>query len=223
MLNSQKDYKHIIFDLDGTLSDPSKGIFNGFRHALNKMGVQNVDESVFTLMIGPPLQTSFSKHFFSEKAEIEQAVKYFREYYSVTGLFENAVYDGVPDLLKSLNESGKKLFVATNKPQPFAISILKHFKLDAYFESIHGVDLSNPASCKDELVELILKKVPTSELSNTVIVGDTLYDVQAGKQFGFDTIALTYGFGSRESLVNANPTVLVDSIPALKEILILVD
>lgn len=223
MLNSQKDYKHIIFDLDGTLSDPSKGVFNGFRHALNRMGVQNVDESVFTLMIGPPLQTSFKQHFFNEDAEIEQAVKYFREYYSVTGLFENKVYEGIPDLLKSLKESGKTLFVATNKPQPFAILILKHFKLDVYFESIHGVDLSNPASCKEDLVELILKKVPTSELSNTVIVGDTLYDVQAGKQFGFDTIALTYGFGSRESLVNANPTALVDSIPALKELLILVD
>ena len=223
MTSKGKDYKYIIFDLDGTLSDPSKGIFNGFRHALNKMAVQNIDESVFTLMIGPPLQTSFKKHFFSEDAEIEQAVKHFREYYSVTGLFENTVYDGIPNLLENLKENGRTLFVATNKPQPFAISILKHFKLDAYFDSIHGVDISNSASNKEELVELILKKIPDSELSGTVIVGDTLYDVQAGKQFGFDTIALTYGFGSRESLEKANPTALVDSITALKELLILVD
>ena len=95
--------------------------------------------------------------------------------------------------------------------------------MDVYFDSIHGVDISNPASNKEELVELILKKVPTYELSSTVIVGDTLYDVQAGKQFGFDTIALTYGFGSRESLEKANPTALIDSISALKELLILVD
>lgn len=223
MLNTQKDYKHIIFDLDGTLSDPSKGIFNGFRHALDKMGVQNVDESVFTRMIGPPLQASFKQHFFSGDSEIEQAVKHFREYYSVTGLFENAVYDGVPDLLKSLKENGKKLFVATNKPQPFAISILKHFELDCYFESIHGVDPSNPNSRKEELVELILQKISDSELPNTVIVGDTHYDVNAGKQFGFDTIALTYGFGSRESLVNANPTILIDSISELRKIFILPD
>ena len=152
MLNTQKDYKYIIFDLDGTLSDPSKGIYNGFRHSLNKMKVQNVDESVFTLMIGPPLQASFKQHFFSEDSEIEQAVKHFREYYSITGLYENTVYEGIPDLLKSLKETGRKLFVATNKPQPFAISILKHFKLDIYFESIHGVDPSNPNSRKEELV-----------------------------------------------------------------------
>lgn len=223
MLNTQKDYKYIIFDLDGTLSNPSKGIFNGFRHALDKMGVQNVDESVFTLMIGPPLQASLKKHFFNNDSKVEQAVKYFREYYSVTGLFENTVYDGIPDLLKSLKENGRKLFVATNKPQPFAISILEHFKLDVYFESIHGVDPSKSNSCKEDMVELILEKISSSELSNTVIVGDTHYDVQAGKQFGFDTIALTYGFGSRESLVNANPTIIIDSIPELKKTFILPD
>lgn len=222
MTKQSKCYQNIIFDLDGTLSDPSVGIFNGFRKALSKMDVKNVDESIFSLMIGPPLQDSFKKYFFEDDKQILEAVGHFRDYYSKIGLLENKVYDGIPQLLEQLKQKGKKMFVATNKPQPFADRILVHFNLAHYFDSIHGVDI-NPLkgkSCKVELLDIILKEMNEQEMNQTIIVGDTIYDVEAGKQFKIDTAAITYGFGLKKSLSITQPTILLDSVGQLEDFLI---
>ena len=136
-------YKHVVFDLDGTISNPLEGLKNGFRYALKKMNHENIDESILNSFVGPPLQDSIKKHFFSDDdAKVWETIAHFREYYSEKGLYENEMYDGIEAILTDLKEEGRDIFVATYKPQPYAERILDHFKIKHLFNSIHGVSVN---------------------------------------------------------------------------------
>lgn len=220
MLNSGGHYRYIIFDLDGTLSDPREGICKGFRYALGKMNVKIPDESFFSSLIGPPLQNSMREHFFRDEKKVWEAIAYFREYYSTAGLFENVLYEGIGELLQGLKLQDKKLFVATNKPQPFAERILGHFGIASHFDSIHGVDLMKAMVSKEELLEKILATIDADERKKAVIIGDTQYDIAAGKNCGIDTIAITYGFGTVETIREAGPDHTIASVEKLHQFLL---
>lgn len=214
-----KRYRHIIFDLDGTLSDSSPGIFNGLRYALGKMGVSISPGHDLSDFIGPPLHDSLYNHFFSEREQVLEAVEIFREYYSEKGLYENHLYEGMKQLIEELKKDNRCLYIATNKPQPFAERILDHFGLADHFIKISGVDISGEKVNKTDIIAALMTDFEITK-DEAVVVGDTRYDIEAAHASGLDVIAVTYGFGSREELILHKPSLAVESIQQLRIILL---
>jgi len=205
-------YSTIIFDLDGTLSDPREGVFKGFRYALRKMGREFDGQADLSMHIGPPLPEVFRSYFFETEEEVLRAIAFFREYYAATGLFENSLYEGIGDLVKILRAGGARLAVATYKPQRFAEQILRHFEIADAFGLICGADEIAPEP-KAELLQKILRQAN----GPAVLVGDTRYDIIAAKAAGIDCIAVSYGFGKADELRDAN--YVVHSVEELKSLL----
>jgi phosphoglycolate phosphatase len=212
------EYVLILFDLDGTLTDPRVGITRSVRYALAKFGLQADIEQLITF-IGPPLHESF-QHFYSfDETQARQAVEYYREYYSATGIYENAVYPGIPELLEQLKAQGKTITVATSKPTFFAEKVLAHFNLSAYFTLVAGSNLDGTRTVKAEIINYVMQKLPNFPKQSMVMIGDRKHDVIGAQCTGIDSIAVTYGYGSLEELTNAAPTYLVHSVKELKSLL----
>jgi phosphoglycolate phosphatase len=122
-------YRYCLFDLDGTLTDPGIGITNSVMYALRKFGISVSDRSELYSFIGPPLGESFQKQYGFSEEQSRQAVEYYREYFRAGGIFENTVYDGIPELLKELKRKGVTVALATSKPYEVAVQIVRHFGL----------------------------------------------------------------------------------------------
>lgn len=212
-------FSHIIFDLDGTLTDNTRGIESSVRYALEKMQIDNFDGVVPGQFIGPPLQWGFRNLFGLNERNTELAVEYFREYYSVNGKFENDPYPGIFELLEELHFSGKKMYIATSKLEKFALEISAHFGFDKYITNLKGADYKGKNS-KTTIISGLLNEAQISPSKDIVIVGDTLFDIEGGKQNGLSTIAVTYGFGEEYDLENAGPDNLVESVEELYEVLV---
>lgn len=212
-------YNVILFDLDGTLTDPLEGITNSALYALDKMKIDAGNTASFNKFIGPPLRTSFQDYYSLSAEDASRAVELYREYYSVRGMFENKVYAGIPELLATLKQEGKKLFVATTKATFFAEKVLQHFQLSDYFSLIIGSNLDGTRSAKSEIIKCILDTLPGVPKDSVVMVGDRLFDIDGARANGIDSIGLTYGFGTREELEAARADYLVSSVAQLKMIL----
>ena len=132
---------HILFDLDGTLTDPMVGITKSVQHALSSYGIQEPDLRALCPFIGPPLKESFMKYYGFSQEKAQEAIGRYREYFADKGIFENRVYEGIPQMLDRLKDRGCRLFVATSKPEAFAVRILKHFRLDRYFDQVYGASM----------------------------------------------------------------------------------
>jgi phosphoglycolate phosphatase len=198
-----KDYKYILFDLDGTLTDPAIGITNSVMHALKKYGIEVSDRSELYKFIGPPLYESFELYYGFSREESKKAVEYYREYFSEKGLLENSVIDGIEELLGMLRNSGKTLIVATSKPVVFARRILEHFGLDKYFEAVYGSELDGTRVKKPEVIEYALQQCNIADRSQAVMVGDREHDVMGAREAGIDSIGVLFGYGSRDELEKA--------------------
>ncbi len=220
MHSDQQNYKYVIFDLDGTISNPLEGLKNGFRYAFEKMDLKNIDESILNSFVGPPLQDSIKKHFFQEEDKIWQTVAHFREYYGVKGLYENTMYEGIRELLEDLKREGRDLFVATYKPQQYAEKILEHFGIKHLFDSIHGVSINTHDVGKEVLIERILGEIKGHNKKDVVMIGDTPFDIVAGKKMSVATIGLTYGFGTRMDIENHQPDFIANSVAELRALII---
>ncbi len=207
-----KSYNVILFDLDGTLTDPGLGITNSVMHALKKYGIEVADRSELYKFIGPPLTESFEKYYGFSSEGAKQAVEDYREYYRDKGLYENTVYDGVEALLKTLSEKGKTLIVATSKPEIFAKEVLRHFELDKYFKYIAGGNLDGTRTVKAEVIEYALKTCGIKADENVVMVGDRMHDIIGAKTVGIDSIGVLFGYGSREELENAGATYIAETV-----------
>lgn len=193
-------YDIILFDLDGTLTDSGLGITNSVKYALEKEGITVGDRSELFCFIGPPLVESFQKFYgFSPEKALEISHVY-REYYSVKGIFENEVYDGIEQLLKKLQKSGKRIIVATSKPEIFAKQILDHFSLSQYFEYIAGSNMDETRTSKSEVIEYALKSCDITDLTKVIMVGDREHDILGAKKVGTASIGVLWGYGSREEL-----------------------
>lgn len=190
----------ILFDLDGTLTDPGLGITNSVMYALRKYGMEVPPRQELYSFIGPPLKQSFMRWCGFDEAEGEQAVKYYREYYRDKGLLENEVYDGIEDMLKALREKGKRLAVATSKPEEFAIRILEHFGLAQYFEVIAGDTLDFKRNTKADVIASALERLGVTDRSGVIMVGDREHDVIGAKAQDLPCIGVLFGYGSREEL-----------------------
>jgi phosphoglycolate phosphatase len=215
-LSRDKEYLFVLFDLDGTLTNPKTGITRAVQYALNNHGiaVENVDD--LQVYIGPPLRQAFMEHHHLSEAQAEDALAFYREYYERAGMLENLEYPGIAELLKRLKQKQKRLFVATSKPRIYAEKIASHFKIDQFFEAIEGSELDGSRSDKAELLGYVIEKHQLEKRS-TVMVGDRMHDIIGASKSGIDSIGVGYGFGSREELENAHATYYVDSIEGLSE------
>lgn len=196
-------YKYILFDLDGTLTDSADGILNSVEYALNKMGVNNMSRQELFKFVGPPLHVSFSTFCGFDEEESERAVEYYREYFRDKGIFENCVYDGVTELLSTLKTSGKKLVIATSKPEVFTLRILKHFDLIKYFDFVAGATLDGTRSAKADVISYALTGSNIVDKSEAIMVGDRNHDIIGAAQNGLKSIGVTYGYGGEEELKEA--------------------
>lgn len=215
-------WRAVLFDLDGTLTDPKVGITRSIQYALRKRGLSPPDADALEPLIGPPLERSFREHFGLDPAEARRAVEDYREYFSVQGLYENEVYPGIPDLLRGLRAAGRRVGLATSKPTVYAERILEHFDLAKHFDLIVGSFLDGTRVDKSEIVATALAGVADVAPARVVMVGDRMHDVEGARANGVDAIAVTYGYGTREELAAASPTSLAESVGELRRLLFLV-
>jgi phosphoglycolate phosphatase len=192
----------IYFDLDGTLTDPKPGITRSIQYALQKLGHPTIpSEDELTWCIGPPLRASFAKILDAED-HADRAVSLYRERFSDIGLFENAVYDGISEVLTTLSQSGQRLFVATSKPHVFATRIVEHFGLRHHFEHVFGSELDGTRVDKSDLLQYALK-IAAVDPSKTVMIGDRSHDMVGAANNRMKAIGVLYGYGSRDELIGA--------------------
>ena len=215
------DKTHILFDLDGTLTDPGIGITNSVAHALAHFGITVADRCELYRFIGPPLMDSFMEYYGFTEEQAQEAVKVYREYFADRGWAENTVYEGIETLLAELVAAGKTLLVATSKPQIFAERILHHFGLAHYFTHICGVALQAPRGySKADVVREALDKAGVTDLSTVVMVGDRHHDIDGAKAVGITSVGVLYGYGDREEHEIASADVIAGSVDVLKRVLL---
>jgi len=204
-------YQYVLFDLDGTLTDPGLGITNSIMYALKKFGIIETDRAALYKFIGPPLRESFSRFYgFSEK-DSELATAYYREYFKDRGLYENAVYDGVEALLETLHNAGKHIILATSKPEEFAVEILRYFKLGQYFTLIAGATMDTTRNKKSDVIAYAIEKSGIADLSKAVMIGDREHDILGAKENHLSSIGVLYGYGDRAELEAAGADHIVGS------------
>ncbi|WP_034469542.1 HAD-IA family hydrolase [Butyrivibrio sp. AE2005] len=208
-------YKNLLFDLDGTLTDSSEGITKSALYTFEKMQITPPEESELYTFIGPPLGYSFVKHGVEEKDK-DKAVAIYRERYNSIGKFENAPYRGMIDLLKKFKDEGYKLYVATSKPEKTAIEVLDHFDMTGYFDEIAGATVDGSREKKDDVIRYLLDKIGEDE-SDTVMIGDTNYDVLGAAELGIPCIAVTWGFGDIDDMKKSGAVAIVSSMDELYE------
>lgn len=210
--------KYVLFDLDGTLTDPGEGITNSIVYALDKFGISVSDKKDLYKFIGPPLYDSFVKYYGFSHENANLAITYYREYFAPKGLYENTVYKGIEDMLGFLADKGVKLIVATSKPEKYAREILAHFALDRYFDDIIGATMDEKRNTKDAVIAYAIEKCKIVP-QNAIMVGDRLHDVLGAKANGMRSIGVLYGFGSYKELSDAGADMIVKDVEQLKKTL----
>lgn len=204
-------YKYIFFDLDGTLTDPGEGITKSVEYALNKYGIQVEDRTSLYKFIGPPLNDSFSEFYGFDEEKAIEAVSFYREYFGVTGLFENEVYDGIVSVLETLRERGLHLLVATSKPEEYSVRILEKFDLIKYFDFVCGATMSGSRVKKADIIAYALESAGVKDKSEVLMVGDRHHDIDGAKINGLASMGVTYGYGDRAELEEAGADYIIDS------------
>ena len=201
----------ILFDLDGTLTDPFKGIANSVIYALKKFGIAALEKTLLKKFIGPPLTESFSEYCGLNHSDALRTVDYYREYFSVAGIFENKPYEGVRELLSGLKERGYTAILATSKPEQFAKAIVQHFGLEQYFKEICGATMDQSRTQKADVIAYALKKCEIKDKKRAVMVGDRKHDIIGAKTNGLSSIGVLYGYGSKEELLEAGANYIANS------------
>jgi len=207
-----KNYSVVLFDLDGTLSDPKIGITKSVQHALQKAGVMVNDLDELEPFIGPPLQVSFQEIYGFNDTQITRAIRDYRERFTERGMFENKLYEDIPALLAQLKQQGYILTIATSKPTVFAEQIIKYFQLESYFDLVVGSHLDGSRSAKGEIIAEVLQQLDSYPKEQFIMIGDRKYDLIGARENQIDAIGVTYGFGSLEELKNEEPTYIVDHV-----------
>lgn len=212
-------FEYILFDLDGTLTDPKEGITRSIAYALEKLNATSLDEQTLESFIGPPLMESFCEVCGFDHDKAEKAIEYYRERFQQVGLYENKVYPGIEALLSELKKKGAKLAVATSKPTIFAEEILNHFNLKQYFDVVVGSNLDGTRSAKNEVIQEALKQLSFPPKEKVVMIGDRKYDMIGAKKEGISSIGVCYGYGSQEELKMEEAMHIVQDIQMLSDYL----
>ena len=208
-------FQNILFDLDGTLTDPKMGITQAVQYALTRFDIVEDNLDNLESFIGPPLAVSFAEFYGFSELDCKKAVEYYREYFADKGLYENEVYAGILELLQLLVNQQRTLIVATSKPTVFAEKIMQHFGMAPYFKHIYGSNLDGTRSDKGEIIQAIIEENDLDK-SRTIMIGDRKYDIIGAFKNDIATIAVEYGYGSHEELLNSKPTYIVNTVEELK-------
>lgn len=233
------EYKYLLFDLDGTLTDPKEGITTSVQYALKAFGIDEPDLDKLEPFIGPPLRESFMKFYGLNEEEAGEAVEKYREWFAPKGIFQNKLYAGIKELLSELKESGKILAVASSKPQVFVEKVLRHFAIYEYFDVIVGSELDGTRDSKEEVVEEALRRLAAAggrepvpeakeesikltgeERRQTAMIGDRKFDVYGGKKHGLTTVGVTFGYAQEGELEEAGADYIVDTVEELRRLCI---
>ncbi|WP_089606150.1 HAD-IA family hydrolase [Acinetobacter piscicola] len=212
--------KNILIDLDGTLTDPKVGITTSARYGLAKVGHAIPESENIDWIIGPPLKASLAKILNVDANDVlaDQALLGYRERFAVTGLFENHVFEDVAETLVALKDKGYRLFLATAKPEVYARQILDHFDLLQYFEYPYGSELNGERTNKGDLIAYILKKEQLNP-EECLMVGDREHDIFGARNNGIETIAVEYGYGSKQELDQAQPKARIQKFSDLLNVI----
>lgn len=213
-----KDY--LFFDLDGTLSDPAEGICGSVVYALQKGGYAAKDMTAYHSWIGPPLVPSFMDELGVDEAEAYRLVELYRENFSTKGIFQNTVYPGIPELLRELNAKGKKLLIVTGKPTEFAERIADYFGVADCFAKVCGIPMDNEAMTKEQTLQGALDFLGKPDLSRCLMIGDRHHDIEAAHVCHMDGAYVLYGYGSEEEANICKAEFVVDTVEALRKLLL---
>ena len=215
-----KKYDTIAFDLDGTLTNPERGLIASFVYALGKMGVDYGEKAELKRFIGPPIYEEWQRCFGFTPEESAKALLIFREYYSVYGWWDNEIYPGVKEMLERLKRAGKKIILATSKPEIFAKKVLDLFDISKYFDFIGGAATDKTRDKKSEVLEYSLHGVGVYDHSRAILVGDRIYDAEGAKLCGIDSLGVLYGHGSESEVRSAGFTYIVNNVDDIADLLI---
>ncbi len=203
--------KSVLFDLDGTLTDPQVGIVSSIQYALTKLGSIPPDVDRLLWCIGPPLTESFAKLIGTEdRHQINTAIGFYRERFATIGLFENLLYPEILEVLQSLQTEGYRTYIATSKPQIYARQIIEHFGMTGLFDRVYGSELDGTRSNKGELIQYILQ-TENLAIEQTVMVGDRSHDIIGAKRNGLYVIGVTYGYGTEAELLDCGADAIAHS------------
>jgi len=214
----QDEMKNILFDLDGTLTDPKDGIINSIIYSLGKLGINETDTKVLESFIGPPLRDSFLLRYHLSEELADNAINYYREYFSEKGIFENEIYPGVKALLDKLYNQKYNLFIATSKPTFYAEKIIKYFKLDIYFKNVVGSNLDNTRTDKSEIISHIVS-TENLNVKESIMIGDRKHDIIGANNNLLKSIWVSYGYGSFDEIESYNPNYIVNDCKELQSII----
>ena len=215
-----RPYTTLLFDLDGTITDPAEGITNAVSLALSRFGITVENKTDLHVFIGPPLLDSFRDYYGFTAEQCVQALGYYREHYGVKGIYENAVYEGIPPLLRDLKEHGYRLLVATSKPELYARRIFDKFGLSDCFDVIAGSDMAEKRANKAAVVSYALEQAHLVSKEEALMIGDTRFDVTGAQAEGLSCLGVTYGYGTRDELQQAGATYIVDTVEELRSFLL---
>ena len=211
----------LLFDLDGTLTDPKEGICRSVQYALHAFGIEEPDIDKLEPFIGPPLMDSFMEFYGMTKERAAEAIDKYRERFSVTGWSENIVYEGVPHMLKSLRDAGYVLAVASSKPTVFVERILAHFGLRDAFSVVVGSELDGRRTSKDEVIGEALRQLFAKQGDEDLLmIGDRKFDVEGAHALGIRCVGVTYGYAQPDELETAQADFLAASPDKLLELLL---
>lgn len=213
-------YTTILFDLDGTLTDPAEGLTNSLRFAMEAMGMEPWSRQALLCFIGPPILDMCRDLLHMSPEDSQEFLRQFRVYFEDRGWQENLLFDGVADLLSALQSAGATLVVATSKPEDFALRILEHFGVAKYFTVIAGSTMDETRTKKGEVIAYALAQLPQADLSKTVMIGDRKHDIIGGQEHSLDTIGILVGYGDRPELEAAGATTIVETMADLKAYLL---
>jgi phosphoglycolate phosphatase len=209
----------VLFDLDGTLTDSAPGITGSMRFALAELGLPALDDATLRTFVGPPLADSLREVCRLDDSQVQQVMAVYRERYTSLGMYENAVYPGIAQLLSALRDDGRRLAVATSKLESSAIAICDNFGLSGFFEAICGADLAGLHDSKTEIVAAALAALGRPAVTEAVLVGDRLYDVVGARANGIAVIGVDWGYGLPGELAGAGATKIVADVDELAELL----
>ncbi|MFB4368124.1 MULTISPECIES: HAD family hydrolase [unclassified Pseudomonas] len=206
----------VLFDLDGTLTDPREGITRSVQYALSKLDIHEPNLVALEHFIGPPLLQCFMHTYNLSEARAWEAVNHYRDRFREVGLYENQLFDGVIELLQLLQEQGRTLYIATSKPTVFASEIARHFDFARYFKAIYGSELDGARTHKVELIAHLLEQEGL-DAADTLMIGDRKHDLIGAHSNGLQAVAVGYGFGSLEELAGERPAYHVQTLAQLHQ------
>lgn len=212
-------YNYLLFDLDGTLTDPEEGITKCVQYALADQGITVTDRKELLPFIGPPLDDSFCKFYGMDHQHAWQAIEKYRERFGTIGLFENRVFDGIPEMLAGLQQEGRHLAVATSKPQVYTDRILEKYQLSGYFEVIVGSELDGSRKRKADIIEEAWRQLGKPDKKQMLMIGDRHHDLDGAKACGMDGAGVTFGYAPPGELEACGPVFLAHSVAELEELL----